>query len=76
MQLTDHCVTVHSHILDLPKVKPIVEAEGEEGIKLIRLQAQSEDELPSETLEVLRADSKGTRKENITMGYENWNTCW
>ncbi|KAK8849734.1 hypothetical protein IAR55_005069 [Kwoniella newhampshirensis] len=61
-------------VLDLPKVKLIVDSteEGERGLKLLRLQAQEESDLPSEALEVLKAEAKGFRHEIISMGYENW----
>nr|XP_031858415.1 uncharacterized protein CI109_006178 [Kwoniella shandongensis]KAA5525487.1 hypothetical protein CI109_006178 [Kwoniella shandongensis] len=61
-------------LLDLPKVKFIVDSkqEGERGLKLLRLRAQDESELPSDALEVLKAEGKGFRQELISMGYDNW----
>nr|XP_018260242.1 tRNA (guanine37-N1)-methyltransferase [Kwoniella dejecticola CBS 10117]OBR82400.1 tRNA (guanine37-N1)-methyltransferase [Kwoniella dejecticola CBS 10117] len=62
-------------ILDLPRVKPIVEASnGEKGVKWIRLHATSEGQLPKETKEFVRNETSGLRKETVRLGYDNWNT--
>ncbi|WVQ96073.1 hypothetical protein IAU59_003173 [Kwoniella sp. CBS 9459] len=61
--------------LDLPKIKMIVDStEGEKGIKYFRLHVSEEDQLPEETKDVIRAETKGLRRETVRLGYDNWNT--
>nr|XP_019043475.1 tRNA (guanine37-N1)-methyltransferase [Kwoniella bestiolae CBS 10118]OCF22405.1 tRNA (guanine37-N1)-methyltransferase [Kwoniella bestiolae CBS 10118] len=62
-------------VLELPKVKPIVESQsGEEGIKWIRLHVSKEEDIPSEVKQVIESETSGTRRENVHLGYDNWNT--
>nr|XP_019009294.1 uncharacterized protein I206_05942 [Kwoniella pini CBS 10737]OCF48075.1 hypothetical protein I206_05942 [Kwoniella pini CBS 10737] len=66
---------LRGQVLDLPKVKPIIDAsDGEKGVKWIRLHVTSEHDLPDETNEFIRNETLGLRKESVKLGYDNWNT--
>ncbi|WVQ66464.1 uncharacterized protein L199_004645 [Kwoniella botswanensis] len=66
---------LRGHVLDLPKVKPIVESQdGEKGIRWIRLHVSREEDIPSETRELIDRETLGLRKEHVQLGYDNWNT--
>ncbi|WWD04177.1 hypothetical protein V865_002243 [Kwoniella europaea PYCC6329] len=66
---------LRGHVLDVPKVKSIVESQdGEKGIRWIRLHVSREEDIPSETRELIDRETLGLRKENVQLGYDNWNT--
>ncbi|WWC92870.1 uncharacterized protein L201_007832 [Kwoniella dendrophila CBS 6074] len=66
---------IKGQVLDLPKVRPIVESqEGEKGIKWIRLHASSENELNEGTKNLIKAESLSLKHEVVKLEYENWNT--
>ncbi|WVR07998.1 hypothetical protein IAU60_005041 [Kwoniella sp. DSM 27419] len=62
--------------LELPKVKPIIDSpEGEKGVKYIRLHLSEGSEIPEEARKLIDMETKGLRREQIMLGYDNWNTA-
>ncbi|ORY34672.1 Met-10+ like-protein-domain-containing protein [Naematelia encephala] len=64
---------VRRYLLDLPKIPPISDNPHDPKTRLLRLKVKSEDELPSEVLEVLKVEGVGLTGYDLEINYDYWN---